>query len=91
MLARLFILTLATCQLWACFFSIANYEGIKESYLAVPNEITMTAGYDKGGFPSFSIFTPTSGSYSDPTTLEGTYNDDTMFTYEFKLTSQNHA
>ena len=45
----------------------------------------MTGGYGRGGFPSFSIFTPESGEYYEPDKLEGSYNNVTIFTYSFSL------
>ena len=45
----------------------------------------MTVGYEVGGFPSFSVFTPVSGSYYEPDSLQGSYNNATIFHYSFQI------
>lgn len=60
----------------------------REGYLTVPNTTPLTTGYEQGGFPSFAIFTPTSGSYSEPSKLEGSYNNEEIFTFKFVLTTE---
>ena len=35
------------------------------------------------GFPAVSIYNPTEGDFSNPTTLDGTYNNETIFNFTF--------
>ena len=74
--------TLALGQIWACFFSILNYEWQKEGQLDSPNLTTYTIPYSEG-FPSFSIYAPTSGDWTDPSNLQGVYNDKDYFDFYF--------
>ena len=77
-----FTWTLALGQIYACFFSILNYEWAKEGQLDSPNSVIYDVPYSSG-FPSFSIFTPTSGDYTDPANLQGSYNDNEYFDFWF--------
>lgn len=70
-------------SVWACFFNVVNFQWQRDGYLTVPNNATMTVGYEAGGFPSFSIYTPVSGDYYEPDTLEGSYNNATIFSYSY--------
>ena len=39
------------------------------------------------GFPAVSIYNPTEGNFQNPTTLDGTYNNETIFNYTFVVQS----
>ena len=80
--ARILIWGLALCQIWACFFKVSNFEWPLEGQLDVPNTEKYTMTYD-GGFPTFAIYSSTSGSFASPVDLQGSYNNATVFDYYF--------
>ena len=81
---RFLILILAVGQIWACFFRVKYYENEAMTQLDVPNKVVYNITY-QNGFPSFSIYSPTSGSIEDPFNVEGDYNNRTMFDFAFYL------
>ena len=52
--------------------------------LEVPNSEMYTVSYENG-FPSFSIYTVTSGSWLEPANMTGVYNDKTYFDFHFHV------
>ena len=82
--ARLVIFILAFGEWWACFAQVKYYENESMTQLDVPNKEIYSVSYENG-FPSFSIYTITSGSFLEPSTMEGVYNDKTYFDYHFHV------
>ena len=58
--------------------------------LDVPNKEIYSVSYENG-FPSFSIYTLTSGSLLEPSKMEGVYNDRTYFDFHFHVRRKNDS
>ena len=63
--ARIFILVLATMQIYSCFTDPYNIALTKFSQLSMPNAQEYNIKIDEG-LPAFFVYSPTTGNYNDP-------------------------
>ena len=61
---------------------MSGFEWPLEGQLDVPNTEKYLMTYD-GGFPTFAIYSSSSGSFASPVDLKGSYNNATVFDYYF--------
>lgn len=71
----MFIWTVATLEIYSCFFIPANLQSQSFNQLPIPNQQIYDVSVEEG-FPAFYLYTPDNG---------GSFNNKTLFDYSFEL------